>query len=327
MEYMPEFDVLQPATVEEAVAMRAEHQNARFLSGGTDIIPNIRRGIVEPEALINLAGIEELKSIDVAGDGNLRIGAGVTLATLEADVAVRSFHAAISKAASEVAASSHRNAATVGGNLCLDTRCVYYNQSEWWRKSNDYCLKYRGEICHVAPKSKRCFAAFSGDVAPAMMIFGATVDLVGPNGRRTVPLPDIYQPDGAAYLLIDKDEILVAANVPANDGWTTGYGKVRVRNSIEFPLAGIAMALKRNGGTVQDLRVAVTGLDSEPLLLDGADALIGRALDDAALEDLAGLLPKQIQPMTSTFTPPGYRRRVSANLIKSLARELFAEAA
>lgn len=323
MEYMPEFELLKPATVEEAVALRVARDDARFLSGGTDIVPNIRRGIVEPGALIELAGIAEMGAIEVGDGGELTIGGAVTLAVLETDPRIAENFPAIAKAAAEVAASSHRNVATIGGNLCLDTRCVFYNQSEWWRASNNYCLKYRGDICHVAPKSKRCFAAFSGDLAPALMIHEAFVDLVGPNGRRTLLLADMYRDDGAAHLVIDKDEILTSVQVPANDGWTAGYGKVRVRSSIDFPLAGIAIALKRDGAKLKDLRVAVTGLDSRPLRIEGTDALVGQAFGDDLLAALAGLLPKQIQPMTSTFTSPGYRRRVSTNLIQSLARELF----
>lgn len=326
MEYMPPFEVLKPSSIDEAVTLHGKFKTARFLAGGTDIIPNIRRGIVEPEVLIELSGISEMKDVEATADGGLKIGAGVTLSQLETDPRIVESYPAVAKAASEVAAKSHRNAGTLGGNLCLDTRCVYYNQSEWWRSSNDYCLKHRGDICHVAPKSKRCFAAFSGDVAPALMIMGATVDLAGPKGRRIVALPDIYQADGAAHLLIGKDEVLVAVTLPPNDGWTTGYGKVRVRAAIDFPLAGIAVALKRDGETLQEIKIAVTGLDSQPVALDGTDALAGQIFDDATLQKLEGLLPKQIQPMTSTLTPPGYRRRVSANLIKSLAKELFAAA-
>ena len=323
MEYMPSFDVLRPATLAEAVAMCAANDGARLLAGGTDIIPNIRRGIVEPVALIELAGVTELHDIETVANGGLRIGAGVTLAVLQEDPRVAQAYPAIAKAAAEVAAAPHRNVATVGGNLCLDTRCVYYNQSEWWRNANDYCLKYRGEICHVAPKSKRCFASFSGDLAPALMVFGATVDIVGPKGTRSVALPEIYQDDGAAHLLLEADEILAAVNLPANDGWQSQYGKVRVRSAIDFPLAGIAMALKRDGDKLAAIKIAVTGLGSAPLVLEGSDALAGARFDDALRDKIAGLLPKQIQPMTSTFTPPGYRRRVSTNLIKALASELF----
>ncbi len=326
MEYMPPFEVLKPSTIDEAVALHGQTPEARFLAGGTDIIPNIRRGIVAPGALIELSGIAEMQEITQTEDGGLNIGAGVTLAQLETDPRIAAAYPAIAKAASEVAANSHRNVGTLGGNLCLDTRCVYYNQSEWWRSSNDYCLKHRGEICHVAPKSKRCFAAFSGDVAPTLMIMDATVDLAGPNGRRTIALPDLYQADGAAHLLIGKDEILTAVTLPPNDGWATGYAKVRVRVSIDFPLAGIAIALKRDGEKLKAIKIAVTGLDSQPITLAGADALANHPFDDALLQSLEGLLPKQIQPMTSTLTPPGYRRRVSGNLIKALAKELFATA-
>jgi 4-hydroxybenzoyl-CoA reductase subunit beta len=258
----------------------------------------------------------------------LRIGAGVTLAVLSDDARVLADYPVIAEAAREVAAASHRQVATLGGNLCLDTRCVYYNQSEWWRAANDYCLKNRGEICHVAPKGNHCFAAFSGDVAPALMVLGATVEIAGADGeRRSCPLPEIYMDDGLAHLRLGAGDCLVAVEVPAPDAsLRAGYAKARVRGAIDFPLAGVAVALRRKGETLADLRVALTGTNSCPLLIEGTDDFIGAPLDELALDRLVDLLPKQIQPMTSTFTPPGYRRKVIANLTRSLTRRLFHEA-
>ncbi len=321
MEYLPDFTVLRPASIEDAVNQYQAHPEARYLAGGTDLMVNIRRGIEAPETLIELGGIEEMTRIEETGNG-YRIGAGVTLDTLLRHSAITNAYPAIAEAAAEVAAPTHRQVATVGGNLCLDTRCVFYNQSEWWRGANNYCLKNLGDTCHVAPSGKQCFAAFSGDLAPALLVFHAEAELIGPEGRRTIPLGDLYADDGAAHLLLRRGEILAAVLLPEAGGLRSGYAKARVRESIDFPLAGVAMALGGDGGGLADVRLAVTGLKSRPVLLEGTDALNGHAPDEEALDTLTALLPKQIKPMTSTFTPPGYRRKVAANLCRALANRL-----
>jgi len=320
MEFMPDFKVLRPTTIDEAVAAFRDTPHARYVAGGTDLIVNIRRGIANPPALIDLSGVAQIGRIEQMDGGGMRIGAGVTLNALNEDTQIAKDYTAIAQATAQVAAPTHRNVATVGGNLCLDTRCIYFNQSEWWRDANAYCLKHKGEVCHVAPSGNFCFAAFSGDLAPALLVFGAKVELNGPDGARTVPLSDLYADDGAAHLLLGEGELVTAVVVSGSDGLKSGYSKVRVRDSIDFPLAGIAMALKRNGENLADLRVAMTGLNSCPLLLDGTTGLIGAPPDEDAL---ATLLGKQIQPMSSTFTAPGYRRKVAANMTRALLRKLY----
>ena len=329
MEYMPEFRLLHPASVAEALAARKDNPGARFVAGGTDLVPNIRRGIEAPPAVIDLNGVDALRSID-DHEGGLRIGAAVTLAELIDDPRVQGGYPGVVEAARSVAAHTHRQVATLGGNLCLDTRCVYYNQSEWWRSANAYCFKSRGDICHVAPKTVACFAAFSGDVAPALIVLGAEAEIASPEGQRVIPLIDMYRDDGKAHLTLEPDEMLVAVRIPAaasaRNGWHTGYAKSRVRSAIDFPLAGIAAALNTDGATVAELRIALTGTNAMPILLTGTEAFAGAPLDDAALDRLAALPSKQMQPMTSTFTPPGYRRKVVANLTRSLTRRLYGEA-
>ncbi len=323
MEYMPEFEIVRPATLAEAVAARAGDPDAAFIAGGTDLVPNIRRGIAAPAKVIDLNGVGEIRTIEQVA-GGLRIGAAVTLAELLADERVRAGYAGVVEAASEIAANSHREVGTVGGNLCLDTRCIFYNQSEWWRRSNDYCLKSRGEICHVAPKGDHCFAAFSGDLAPGLIVHGADAEIAAPGGVRTIPLIELYRDDGTKPLRLEPGEMLASVTLPAPpEGFRAGYAKSRVRGAIDFPLAGIAAGLQREGDSVAGLRIALTGTNSMPILLSGTEALIGSTLDDAALDRLVGLVPKQIQPMTSTLTPPGYRRRVVANLMRSLVRRLY----
>jgi 4-hydroxybenzoyl-CoA reductase subunit beta len=326
MEYLPEFDLLRPKTVDEALALRRETPGARLLAGGTDLIVNIRRGIVDPKAVIDLNGIDDLRAVTVLDDGGVRIGAAVTLAEVLEDRRLSESYPVLREAAAEVAAASHREVATLGGNLCLDTRCLYYNQSEWWRSANSYCLKHRGEVCHVAPSGSQCFAAFSGDLAPSVMVLGGTVEIAGPEGASKVPLEEIYQDDGKAHLRLAEDEILTAVHLPAVPGWRSGYAKARVRGAIDFPLAGVAMALRTQGRALEDLRVALTGTNSCPILIAGTDELVGEVAGEETAEQLGALLPKQIQPMSSTFTPPGYRRKVVANLARALFRRLAAAA-
>lgn len=317
MEALGDFRVVRPETVSDAVA--AFDDGGRYLAGGTDLLVNLRRGIETPETLIDLSAIAEMKRIEVTDTG-LSLGAGAVLADVTSDRRIVKRWPALAEAAGVVAATTHRQVATVGGNLCLDTRCVYYNQSEWWRHANGYCLKHRGETCHVAPSGDFCFAAFSGDLAPALMVFGATVDIAGPDGTRTLPLDGLYQDDGRAHLLLQPGELITAVKVPAADGWVSTYDKVRIRDSIDFPLVGAAVALRRDGDLLGGLHVALTGTNSMPLRLVGTENMVGRELDTDAV---AKLLPKQIQPMTTTTVAPGYRRKVIANLVRALARRLF----
>ncbi len=323
MEYMPEFRTARPATMAEAVAIKAAEPGSRFLAGGTDLVPNIRRGIVAPPTVIDLAGIAEMRGIEPLA-GGLRIGAAVTLAELAAHERVRTAYGGLAQAAGGVAANTHREVATVGGNLCLDTRCVFYNQSEWWRRANDYCLKSKGEVCHVAPKGDHCFAAFSGDLAPALLVIGAEVEIIAPKGSRVVPLGAIYQDDGIDYLLLEADEMIAAVRLPAlAEGFRTGYAKSHVRSAIDFPLAGVAVGLRREGKAIAELRIALTGTNSMPLAIEGTEGLTGGPPDEAMLEGLDALIGRQIQPMSSTFSPPGYRRRVVAKLTRSMIRALY----
>jgi len=226
---------------------------------------------------------------------------------------------------------------TVGGNLCLDTRCIYYNQSEWWRGAVHHCLKTTGTICHVAPKSRGvCFATFSGDLAPAFLTLGAEVDIAGPQGRRTLPLEKLYigfarqdQPitetlgDGRFYLSLRPGEFVAAVRARTISGLRSGYDKIRIRRSIEYPVCGVAVALCREGDVLTDLRVAFTGTNPRPVLLQGTGALCGGALDARVLAGLDALVRDQIMAMKTTFTPGHYRRRVAGVLARRLVMRLF----
>jgi 4-hydroxybenzoyl-CoA reductase subunit beta len=277
--------------------------------------------------LISLERIPGFRDIVDEG-GTVRFGAGVTLARLAADVAVAERFPALAQAAATVAGPSHRSVATIGGNLCLDTRCVFYNQNEIWRRSNGYCLKYRGDTCHVAPQGKRCHAAYSGDLAPALLVLGADVEIVGSAGSRWSPLAGLYRDDGAQHLTLAPGEFLLAVRVRVpSAGMRVAYRKARVRGAIDFPLAGVAMALETVEGRVHEMRVALTGTNSRPLLISGTEEFRGQAPDGALGDRLAKLVQRQASPQRTTVTSSNYRRQVAAALARRLVVELATGAA
>lgn len=323
MSALPEFQLMHPATATDAVRMRALHPGSRYLAGGTDLLPNMRRGLVATEVVIDLGGIEELTDLHEEA-GALYIGAGVTLATLAAHKTVQDRLPALAQAAISVAGPTHRIAATLGGNLCLETRCRFYNQSESWRNANDYCMKLGSDTCRVATKSARCYAAFSGDIAPALMVLDAEVELLGPLGTRVLPIAAFYRDDGMAWLAMAPDELLVAVRVPLKNGWVSAYEKVRVRGAIDFPLAGVAVALRREGDAIADLRIALTGVSSRPEVVGGLEGLAGHPLDDTALAIIARQIKLGIKAMETTLIDVPFRRRITPVLAKRLVERLWA---
>jgi 4-hydroxybenzoyl-CoA reductase subunit beta len=319
---MPVFDLVRPASVGEAVALLAK-PGARALAGGTDLVPNLRRGIERPAALVDLSGVAVFDVIAI-DSASLSIGAGAKLSRLAEDARIASEWTAIGEAAREVAGPQHRNAATLGGNLCLDTRCVFYNQSEWWRAANGWCLKRGGETCHVAPQGNRCHAAFCGDVAPALIALDAEVEIVSARGARRLPLARLYRDDGAAHLALEPGELVVRAVVPRAPGTRSAYRKARVRGSMDFPLAGVAIALSMREDRIGRLCVALTGTNSHPLALAGTGSLVGRDVDETTAAALGKLVQKQASPMRTTATASNYRRQVAAVMAQRLLRELCA---
>lgn len=336
MDALPDFELVHPKSLDDVIKVRAAHPHSQLLGGGTDLVVNIRRGIVAPDVLIDVNHVAELRVL-AADARTIEIGASVTLAELAAHADVIAHYPVVAQAAHFIAGPTHRNMGTVGGNLCLDTRCLFYNQSEWWRSANNHCLKTTGDICHVAPKSRGvCFATYSGDLAPALLTLGAEVDLAGPAGKRTVPLESLYigysrqdQPitetlgDGKYYLSLRPGEFVSAVRAANTPGLRSAYDKIRIRRSIEYPVTGVAVALRRDGDTLADLRVAFTGTNPRPVLLDGTKEICGGALDERVFKGLDELVRDQIMSMKTTFTPGHYRRRVAGVLARRLLTRLF----
>jgi len=322
MERIAPFTLCRPASLAEAAALLAATPGARPLAGGTDLLPNLRDGLGEPPALVDLAGIAELSAIVITREG-ATIGSGVTLARIAADETLKQALPVLAEAAATVAGPGHRSVATLGGNLCLDTRCVFYNQSEWWRRANAFCLKHGGDLCHVAPQGKHCHAAFSGDLAPALLVLDAEVEIVAPNDRRRIRLAELYVDDGAQHLALLPGEIVAAVRIPAQPANARcGYRKARARGAIDFPLAGVAIRVEIVDERIAGLRVALTGTNSRPFLLDGVDALVAEPAIDVLLAKLGKLVQKQVSPMRTTVTHSNYRRQVASVLAQRLVREL-----
>ena len=319
-----DFELLRPATLAEACTLLAD-EGTLALAGGTDLVPNLRRGLHRPARLVDLGALAASPGYarierDAAG---WHLGAGVTLAALERHAALGAALPALAQAAAAVAGPGHRSAATLGGNLCQDTRCVFYNQSAWWRAANEHCLKRDGRICHVAPQGERCHAAYEGDLAPALLACDAEAEVAGPQGARRVPLAALYRDDGAAHLTLARGELLAAVHIPhPAPGTVSAYRKVRARAAMDFPLAGVAVALRLQGKGLAALAVGVSGTNAHPLRLAGTEALLGRPVDDALLQALGKLVSKQVSPKRSTVTGSHHRRLVAVAAAQRLVREL-----
>ena len=314
---LPSFNYLQPTTLKQALAMKADAgPSGMFVAGGTDLYPNMKRRHQEPKTVISLMGIAELRRAD-----DRVIGAAVTLTELSVRPSARP--PVIARAAALVSTPLLRNMGTLGGNLCLDTRCNYYNQSYEWRKSIDFCMKKDGHICWVAPSSPRCWAVNSSDVAPVMAAIGAQYRLVGPQGERVVPAARFYHNDGINYLTKQPDEILVDVRVPAADGWDAVYHKLRRRGSFDFPVLGVAAWVRWDGKKLADARIVLGGVASYPQEVPEAGAALkGTALSDDAIAAAAEAAYRPSKPMDNTDFDLSWRKQMTRVYVARALEEL-----
>ncbi len=314
---LPWFEWRAPRTVAEAATILAgEGPQAMLIAGGTDLIPNMKRRHQSPKTLVSLRRAAELKK------SNGALGAGLTLTDLVHDASVRERYRGLWQAAAQVATVHLRNMGTLGGNLCLDTRCTYYNQNHEWRKAIDFCLKKDGDICWVATASKRCVAVSSTDTAPALIALDAKVKLVSAQGEREVPLAALYNNDGIDYLTRRADEILTEVAVPR--GWTSSYWKLRRRGAFDFPVLGVAAAARLGkDGTVEEARIALGAAASRPFLVDRAgEFLQGKRLTDEVIAEAGALVASRAKPMDNTDLDLYWRKDVAAVFAGYALREL-----
>ena len=310
---LPWFEYRAPRSLAEAAQILAgEGPRAMLIAGGTDLLPNMKRRHQAPKVLVSLRAVPELRVV------NGPFGAAVTLDEIahngKAPTALR-------QAAAQVATPQIRTMATLGGNLCLDTRCTYYNQTYEWRKAIDFCLKKDGKICWVATASKRCVAVSSTDTAPALIALNAKVQLVNESGQREISVEDLYRNDGIDYLARRPDEILTAVAVPT--GWKSTYWKLRRRGSFDFPILGVAVALKFDKEVITEARVALGAVASRPFLVEKAgEFLRGKKLTDDVIAQAAELVANRAKPMDNTDMDLYWRKEVADDFATYALRDL-----
>lgn len=319
---LPGFRYRAPRTIEEAAAWLADDPaTTMVVAGGTDLLPNMKRRQQTPATLIGLRSVAGLG--DLTNGQGLSIGAGVTLSRLVADERVRASYRGLYQAARQVATPHLRNMGTIGGNLCLDTRCTYYDQNYEWRKSIDFCLKKDGATCWVATSSPKCLAVSSSDTAPMLQALGATVTLVSASGRRVVPLSDFFANDGMLYLTKLPGEVMAAVSLPDAEGWHSAYWKLRRRGAFDFPVAAAAVAVRLDGRRVDDVHVVLGAVASRPLAATKAEALLrGQSLDDDAIALAAKAAAEIAKPMDNTDFELVWRKKMVHALVTYALQEV-----
>ncbi len=321
---LPPFTYLGPRTVGDALRYAGEHgSDAMVVAGGTDLYPNMKRRQFEPKVLIGLRGIRDLRGVR----GNARDGITIGATTILSDVAdhdeIRAHYPALATAAGLVSSPQLRRMGTLGGNVCVDTRCNYYNQSYSWRKSIGFCMKKDGDVCLVAPGSPRCWAVSSSDTAPALVSLGARATLLSLDGERTIPISALYRDDGIRYLAKRPDELLTEILLPPVDGWRSSYLKLRRRGSFDFPVLGVAVAARMEGDVAREARIVLGAVASLPReATEASAALAGQRLTPEVIARVAEMAATPAKPLDNAdFTHP-YRKRVTLVFVARALREI-----
>ena len=320
---LPRFRYVAPKTLREAAAILAgEGSEASVVAGGTDLFPNMKRRHQRPKTLVGLRGIEGLKGVRGAAAG-LHIGAATTLTDLEEDPAIRQQYPALFEATRSIATPILRNMGTIGGNLCLDTRCNYYDQSYEWRRAIDFCMKCDGEVCWVAPKSEVCLAVSSSDTAPVLCALGGRLRLVSKKGERRIEAKDLYRRDGIHYLTKGAGEILAGIDLPPAGRWRSAYRKLRRRGAFDFPVLGVAACARLERTVVAEARLWLGAVSMAPVEAREAQAaLVGRPLTEETIEEAARLAYPLAKPVDNTDFGVRWRKEMTLQYVRDALRAL-----
>ncbi len=317
---LPPFSYEQPKSLRQALALKADAgPEGAFVAGGTDLYPNMKRRQITPRVVISLAGVRALaRAPSVRGsEGACTVGSMVTLSALASNRLIRRHYPVVAHAAELISTPLLRNMGTLGGNLCLDTRCNYYDQTYEWRKAIHFCLKKDGQTCWVAPGSARCWAVNSSDLAPVMVALDAQYVVVGPGGERLVPAARFYLNDGINYLAKQPDEVLTAVQLPAPDSWDAAYEKLRRRGSFDFPVLGVAVWVRWDGARAAEARVVLGAVSSSPQPVpEAAQAIAGTGLEDEAIEAAALAAFRPSKPMDNTDFGLAWRKEMTRTLVR-----------
>jgi 4-hydroxybenzoyl-CoA reductase subunit beta len=309
---LPRLRYLRPASAREAAAAAAElGPRGMLVAGGTDLLPKLKRRQMEPDTLVGLGHLRELRAVRGDAAAGFELGALVTLSEAAGHAGLAAALPGYAEAAGLVSSPPLRNVGTIGGNLCVDTRCNYYDMTYEWRRSVGFCMKKDGNICLVAPSSPRCWAVSSSDTAPIAIALGGTVVLAGPDGERELPVAALYRDDGIDYLAKRPFEVVTGLRLPPAGGIRCAYVKLRRRGSIDFPIAGAGVAMRLQGWTVEWARIVLSGVGSHPVEAGAAGAfLAGRELTPEVVTEAAELAAKPAKPLDNADLAHFWRKRM-----------------
>jgi 4-hydroxybenzoyl-CoA reductase subunit beta len=327
---LPKFEFIQPRSLQEACSILGEHdRKAVLLAGGTALMVGLRYRLSKPAVVIGLKGLIALDYVRRNGSGGLAIGSMVTLETLETSPLILNECSPLAEAARLVAVPSVRHKATIGGNLCLDTRCIYYNQSEFWRSAQKACFKLGGDICHAVEKGRHCQAVYQGDLGPVLIALGAEVKIASANGEKIIPLAEFFTGKGEKPNVLKPDEILVEVRTPPSGHAAAGaYEKLRVREGMDFPMAGVAVMVKRNrSGAIEQAKVVLGAVGSCPTEVPKAAGLLeDHKPTDDLLQSVSREVVDRAQPVGNLAMNTSYRRKMVGVLVKQALRRALAMA-
>jgi len=324
---LPSFTLLRPSTIEEGSALlSAYQQEARVVAGGTALVVDLGQRLVTPKYVISLKHVSGLDYVDYNQKG-LRIGALATLDLLNTSPLIRSLYPILSQAAGEIGVPQVRNMGTIGGNFCLDTRCIYYNQSDFWRQARTPCLKRGGHICHAVKGSQECYAVCQADLASVLVALEAKVKLRRRGGERVIPVSEFFTGKGEKPLAIQPDEIVneIQLPPPAKNS-ASSYQKLRVREAIDFPLAAVAAVLAMDKDKVcRKAKLVLGAVAPAPVEASQAEKLLqGKRIDDSLIEEAAEAVFKTAHPVANLSIDYGYRRKMTGVLVKRAIKQALA---
>lgn len=302
---LPHFSLEAPDRLDDALALLAE-PGAMPIAGGTDLLPSMKHRLFEPRVLVSLRRLAALRQVTPGADGGISLGAGLTLREVSRHPSVRDRWPALAAAAGTVATPTIQNMGTLGGNVMLDTRCLYYNQPAGWREALGFCLKKEGTLCHVAPKGKGCYAAQSADTVPSLWLYGARVELASREGVREVALADLYEDEGREWVRVRRGELLTRVILPPPEGEVI-HRKLRTRQAIDY--AWLLVAVQKRQGA--PLRAVISALGPRPACVEGGTA-----------DELAENAYKSALPLTTHLLPPPYRKRMVRVEVRRAAEAL-----
>lgn len=325
---LPSFEFIQPQTLQEACSLLQEHQGkAALLAGGTALVVGLRYRLIKPAIVIGLKGCTSMDYLSQTESGGLAIGSMTTLETLEKSLFVLNQYPSLVQAIRMVAVPPIRNKATVGGNLCLDTRCIYYNQSEFWRSSQKPCFKLGGSICHAVEKGKRCQAVYQGDLGPLLIALGAEVRIVSSKEEKIIPLTEFFTGRGERPNSLGPDEILTEIRIPPiGERVISTYEKLRVRKGMDFPMAGVALMVKRGpNGTIEQSKIVLGAVGSSPIEVSKASELLrSQKPSEELLQQISKEAMESARPVPNLIMNDGYRRRMIGVLVMRTFRKVLA---